>query len=227
MDMKLRTMVILGLLLLAAGCKKRCSREYDFEFPVSVYPVREAYHVGDTLWVDMHFPDVFDVKIIENGRREYHETVQLKNYGFRTTEMQILELKTKALPAFAQEPVWDTFTSIHVSGDIQWEGKRGMGYVLSYSDGMYSLKIGLVCNEAGTYLFTTSFDPPNPRYKLDQPDITPECETEILNDIVFPVNRQPDGTYLNNYHLFEQFMDTTLERDLERIRTASFTFEVK
>jgi hypothetical protein len=56
MDMKLRAMAILGLLLLAAGCKKRCSREYGFEFPVSISPVREAYHVGDTLWVDIHFP---------------------------------------------------------------------------------------------------------------------------------------------------------------------------
>jgi hypothetical protein len=64
-------------------------------------------------------------------------------------------------------------------------------------------------------------------YRSNQQDITPECENEVITDIRFPVNRQPDGTYLTNYHLFEQSMDTTLENDLERIRTASFTFEVK
>jgi hypothetical protein len=220
-------MVILGLLLLAAGCKKRCSREYDFEFPVSVYPVREAYHVGDTLWVDMHFPDVFDVKIIENGRREYHESVQLKNFVFRTTGLQIIKLLTNTFPVQAVMYRWDAFTVIPVSGNLNGEDRFGPKYELSYSDGMYSMKIGLVCNEAGIFFFNSYVNLPNPRYKLDQPDIYPECETEIINDIRFPVNRQPDGTYLTNYHLIEQYMDTTLEKDLEYLRNESFTFEVK
>jgi hypothetical protein len=165
--------------------------------------------------------------VYESGGKEFYESVQLKNFDFQTPEMQIFELKTKALPAFAQEPVWDAFTSIHVSGDIQWEEKRGMGYVLSYSDGMYSLKIGLVCKAAGKFLLTNFYDPPNPRYSFNQPDISPDCERESIYDILFPVNRQPDGTYLNNYHLFEQYMDPSLENDLDRIRNESFTFEVK
>ncbi|MFM2375680.1 MAG: hypothetical protein RLZZ165_777 [Bacteroidota bacterium] len=232
MDMKLRTIAILGWLLLAAGCKQKCYREYEFQHPVSVYPVREVYHIGDTLWVDMYFSDVFDAKVTDNQGREFHESIQLKNFDFYTTKLQIVELKTKALPAFSQEHRWDAFTSIHISGHTEWEGKEGMEYKLLYRNGIYFMKIGLVCNEVGTFLFSPLFysdyySPFDQLYETFGQDITPECEKEIITDIRFPVNQQPDGTYLTNDHLFEQYMDTTLENDLDRIRTASFTFVVK
>jgi hypothetical protein len=231
MDMKLRVMVILGWLLLAAGCRERCYREYAFQHPVSVYPVREVYHIGDTLWVEMHFPDVFDAKVTDNQGKEFYERIQLRNFDFYTTRLQIVELKTKALPAFAQEHRWDAFTSIHFTGHTEWERKEGMEYKLLYRDGIYFMKIGLVCNEVGTFLFSPLFhsDYDSPFDQLHETfgqDITPECEKEVITDIRFPMNRQSDGTYLTNDHLFEQYMDTTLENDLDRIRTESFTFVV-
>jgi hypothetical protein len=227
MDMKLRAMVILGWLLLAAGCRERCYREYEFDHPVSVYPVREAYHVGDTLWVEMHFPDVFDVKVYESGGKEFYESVQLKNLVFETTGLQIIKLLTNTIPVQAVMYRWDAFSVIPVSGNLRGEDRFGPWYELSYSDGMYAMKIGLVCNEAGIFFFNPYFILPNPRYSYNQPDITPECENEVITDIRFPVNRQPDGTYLTHYYLIEQYMDTTLEKDLEYLRNESFTFEVK
>ncbi len=62
---------------------------------------------------------------------------------------------------------------------------------------------------------------------LNEQDLTPDCETEIITDINFQVNEQPDGSFLTNYHLFEQFMNTSLENDLDRIKKECFTFVVK
>ena len=61
---------------------------------------------------------------------------------------------------------------------------------------------------------------------LNEQDLTPECETEIITAINFPVNKQPDGSYLTNYHLFEQYMNPSLENDLDRIQKECFTFVV-
>lgn len=42
---------------------------------------------------------------------------------------------------------------------------------------------------------------------LNEQDSTPECEKEKVSRLDFPVNKQPDGSYLTNYHLFEQWMN--------------------
>lgn len=58
--------------------------------------------------------------------------------------------------------------------------------------------------------------------------IRPECDgKDQIEAIKFPVNKQADGTYKTNYHLFEKYMNLTLENDLNRIKNESFTFVVK
>jgi hypothetical protein len=63
---------------------------------------------------------------------------------------------------------------------------------------------------------------------LNATKIRPECDgKDQIEDIKFPVNRQADGTYKTNYHLFEKYMNPTLENDLNRIKNECFTFVVK
>jgi hypothetical protein len=41
---------------LLTGCeplKKKCSRSYEVDHPVSVYPIKESYLIGDTIWFEM------------------------------------------------------------------------------------------------------------------------------------------------------------------------------
>ena len=62
--MKTVIIAILSLLLLSASCtkNKKCLRGYDLEHSVSVYPIKESYNVGDTIWFEMNFSDTFNAK---------------------------------------------------------------------------------------------------------------------------------------------------------------------
>lgn len=63
--------------------------------------------------------------------------------------------------------------------------------------------------------------------KLNEQDLSTDCETEMITALHFPVNKQPDGSHLTNYHLFEHYMNPSLENDLERIQKECFTFVVQ
>ena len=67
---------------------------------------------------------------------------------------------------------------------------------------------------------------PDSSFGANEQDLTPECEKEMIYNIRFPINRQSDGSYLTNYHIFEQHMNPALETDLDRIKNRCFTFKV-
>ncbi len=230
--MKTIIIAILSLLLLSASCNKnkKCSRGYDLEHPVSVYPIKESYNVGDTIWFEMNFSDTFNAKITNNydGGSTHYESIQLKNFDFLRNFLRILKLQNNTIPALAQEYKWDAFTSIFVLGNVLFEGQEGVEYKLLYSNNTYKMKIGVLCNEIGTYLFSPNFRHyyPTSSFGANEQDLTPECEKEIITGISFPINRQANGTHLTNYHLFEQFMNPALENDLDRIKNECFTFVV-
>ena len=230
--MKTIILFIVGLLLISASCKKKkkCSRSYDLEHPVSVYPIKESYNVGDTIWFEMSFSDVFNAEITNNFTGKiFYENIQLKNFDFHRTIFHFSKLVDSTLNISGQEeePL-DEFTLIPLEGIIQYLHPDAIEYNYSFDSGIYKFKIAVICNQLGRYVVRPGY---GLHYHItsfgaNEQDLTPECEQEIITDIRFPINKQTDGTHLTNYHLFEQFMNPALENDLGRIKNECFTFVV-
>lgn len=226
--------LLICLFLFSASCKnknKKCSRGYELEHPVSVYPIKESYTIGDTIWFEMNFSDVFNAEVTNNFTGEkFNENIQLKNFDFHRNFLRVLKLVDNSQNVSGQPTgTWSSsFNSIYILGTFLQELPDGPEYQLSYTNGNYKLKQGLILEQSGTFLFYPIFKHryPTAEGQLNEQDLTPECETEIITDIRFPVNKQTNGTYLTNYHLFEQFMNPALENDLDRIKKECFTFIV-
>ena len=79
------------LFLITVSCEKRkeiCQwSHFTFEHPVSVYPIKESYNIGDTIWFEMNFLDVFNASVRNNynGQIRY-EKIQLKDFDFQKTK---------------------------------------------------------------------------------------------------------------------------------------------
>jgi len=230
--MKTAAILILSCLLLSVSCKKKkkCSRSYKLEHPVSVYPVKDSYDVGDTIWFEMNFPDVFNATVINNFTgTEENQSIQLKDFDFHRTFISFTKLVGNTVNSAGQNTSgWPDFTAVYQSEFTQSEDEYGVEYRYKYDNSTYKYKIGIICNQSGRYIYNSSFQHyySNAEGQYNEQDLTPECESEIITDIRFPINKQSNGTYLTNYHLFEQFMNPALENDLDRIKKECFTFVV-
>jgi hypothetical protein len=178
----------------------------------------------------MNFPNVFDAKVSTSTGKNFNKEITLKDFDFKRTFLSFTKLVDDSVNTLVQPSgFWqDYFDPIYITGQIIQELTDGPEYKLIYQNGRYLLKIGMILKQSGRYLYNPLFFPPNfPSVgKGGEQDITPECETEIVTKIRFPVNKQADGSYLTNYHLFEQFMNPALEPDLDRIQKECFTFVV-
>jgi hypothetical protein len=232
--MKILLLTILSLFLISASCSKKnkkCSQGYDLEHPISVYPIKESYNIGDTIWFEMNFSDVLNALVTNNYTGEkLNENIHLKNFDFRRTFLSFFELVDSSENVAGQsKSVWkESFDPIYVTGNIIQELPDGPEYKLIYQNNSYLLKIGMILKKSGVFLHCPIFLHSYAMADgfLNEQDLTSECETEIITDICFPVNKQLDGSYLTNYHLFEQFMNPSLENDLDRIKKECFTFVV-
>ncbi len=233
--MKTLILSLFGLFLISSSCKKTkeiCKwSHFTFEHPVSVYPIKESYNVGDTIWFELNFSDVFNASVRNNYNGNIrNETIQLKNFDFHRNFLRILKLVDTTQNINGQPTgTWnDAFEPIYSIGQLIQELPDGPEYKLKYENNSYHLKYGMILQQSGNFLYCPIFfhNYPISQGKLNIVDIRPECEVEQLEDIRFPVNRQTNGTHLTNYHLFEQFMNPALENDLDRIKNECFTFVV-
>jgi hypothetical protein len=227
----------LSLLLLATACEpknKKCSRDYEIFHPISVYPVKESYNIGDTIWFEMNFSDIIDVIVtINNTGQKFEDQIQLKNFDFRRTFLPFYYLSDSSKRVSEQvKGKWDeSFDPIYITGNIIQELPDGPEYKLIYQNNSYLMKIGMILKKSGVFLCDPFFYPSYPMAEsfLNEQDLTPECEKEKVSRMHFPVNKQPDGSYLTNYHLFEQWMnpDPSIEgTNIEHFKTECFTFVV-
>ena len=233
--MKIQLLSICCLFLITISCEKRkeiCQwSHFTFEHPVSVYPIKESYNIGDTIWFEMNFPDVFNAKVMNsyNGQIRY-EKIQLKDFDFHRNILGVFELKDNSTNVTGQiKGNWkESFDPIRTyEQDIQ-ELPIGLEYKLNYQNNLYQIRLGMVLKKEGVFLYNPLFKHnfPQSQGKLNEVDIRPECPVEQIEDIRFPVNKQSNGSHLTNYHLFEQFMNPELENDLDRIKNECFTFVV-
>jgi hypothetical protein len=202
------------------------------EHPITLYPVQESYNIGDTIWIEMNFPDVFTLYYGDAGNGAFLNSVEakLEDFDFHRNFLTIFELTDFTTNVTGQpKGTWgESFEAILDIGEVVNFVPDGFQYRLSYSSGTYNLKIGHAIKKTGIYLFNPFFmlKYPDSSFGANEQDITPECDKEIFYDIQFPINRQSDGTYLTNYHIFEEYMNPALENNLERIKNRCFTFKV-
>jgi hypothetical protein len=230
---------LLGLLLftsLLLGCRpnhKKCSRGYDLEHPLSVYPVKKSYHVGDTIWFEMNFSDVVKAEITNNiNGKKSTDNILLQNFDFQRNFLVLFELSDTTVNTAGQikNNFKEAFDPIYETGTILYELPLGPEYKLIYENNTYRLKVGMILKRKGVFVAFGEFM----HYynmaclgRLNEQDLTPGCEKEMITDIRFPINRQPDGTHKTNYHIFEQWMNLTLENNPEFIQRECFTFKVE
>ena len=156
------------VLLVFTSCKprkKKCSRDYDLEHPVSVYPVKESYTIGDTIWFEMNFSDIIDVIVtINNTGEKFEDHIQLKNFDFRRTFLPFYELADSSKRVSEQvKGKWDeSFDPIYIAGNIIQELPDGPEYKLIYQNNAYQLKIGMILKKSGVFLCDPFFYPAYP-----------------------------------------------------------------
>src|SRR5688572_19442839 len=77
-------LILIAIINIGGSCVNNCSKIVQFEIPISIYPVKETYHLFDTLWVEMklnqHLKDILTGNDILVGY-----------YNFQV-DMNILEL---------------------------------------------------------------------------------------------------------------------------------------
>jgi hypothetical protein len=225
--------LFISLVLISAGCKKQkeCQwSHFTFEHPVSVYPVKESYAIGDTIWFEMNFSDVFNAIVKNSYNGNYRtEVVQLKDFDFHRTFISFVELVDSTVNSGSQNVSgWPSFTPIYELGFTQTDNGYGVEFDYNYSNSSYSYKLGIICNKTGRFVYNSWFLHyyPAAHGQLNEVDIRPDCHPEHIEDITFPVNRQANGKHLTNYHLFESYMNPELENNLDQIKNNCFTFFV-
>lgn len=227
--------IIATALLSCQPFKKKCSRSYELDHPVSVFPIKESYHIGDTIWFEMNFSDVFQTLYYNNyNGQKFSKTIQLKNFDFHRNYLCLRELSDTSVNVAAQinSDFKESFEPIYETGTIVQEILFGPEYKLIYDDGHYKLKIGMVTKQKGVFLadfFYRHYYNEACLGKLNEQDLSADCETEIITALHFPVNKQPDGSHLTNYHLFEQWLhpDPAIEgSNIEHFQKECFTFVV-
>jgi hypothetical protein len=232
--MKTLIILVIAFLSFLTSCNKEqgCrGRDYTLEHPMTIYPVKESYNVGDTIWIEMNFPDVFTLRYpnLQNTNEYFTTTAKLEDFDFHRNFIKIYELSNLNEPTGNQHYGWEYFQFELTTGHVLNMVEGGIVYKLEYVTNTYKLKGYLACQQAGTFLLNPFFRHkfPASSFGANEQDITPECKTkEMIYDIEFPMNRQSDGSYLTNYHIFEQYMNPALENNLERIKNRCFTFKV-
>jgi hypothetical protein len=232
----MKNLICLGLLLMFLSCKKRpetCNlSHFTFEHPVTVYPVKDSYNIGDTIWFEMNFSDIFNVKVRNNIYGNYRtESVQLKNFDFHRNFLSIFKMSDSTKNAAGQTTgkFDESFNTILEKGEILNSLPDGPEYKLEYSNNQYKLKIGLITKTPGLFLLSPIFfnKYPNAHNSLNKVEIRPECDLEYIEDIMFLINKQNDGSFRTNYDLFKKFMNPLVSYDINNIRNECYTFVVK
>lgn len=230
----MRTLLILSIAIfgMSMSCKKksRCSRSYTFDQPISVYPVQDSYNIGDTIWIEMNFTDIFELYYgdLENGTFSCSTTAKLQDFDFHRNFLKIYELSNTSLPVDDQPYAWESFQFDLTTGNLLYMVEGGIVYKLDYENNTYSLKGYLICQQLGTFLLYPYFrrNNPNSSFGANEQNITDECEKEIIYEIRNPINQQSNSTYQTNYHIIEQSINPSIETDLERIKFRTFTIKV-
>lgn len=217
----------LTAVVITPGCikGKKCSNTYAFVHSVAVYPVQSSYNVGDTIWFDMAVADVFEVDVTDRNGKKKKETVKLTDFYFNQVSASVYEIVNGNELGNALS----SFTPITAAGSSYDAGDQRLIVEYDYLNSTYVFKLGLVCNAPGVFVYTPWFQDENMGAEGPKKDlnISSDCSREFIERIAFPMNKQADGTYLNNSGILEQYPNVLSHlMNLNKDRNETYTFVV-
>ncbi|MEO5907533.1 MAG: hypothetical protein ABIQ11_12455 [Saprospiraceae bacterium] len=132
------TMLVLllaSIMFISGNCNENCYKEVQFQLPIAIYPDKNVYHPGDTIWIDIHVPYVLTDQVS-------NENITVGPYPFKFS-MNILEIKdTHWIDGFHFFQIIESIGSIDTFGTTF---PRIEPNFLDYpSDGYQNNKFGII-----------------------------------------------------------------------------------
>ncbi len=204
----------LVIILLLTNCAKKECREGNllsnqinlyFVLPVKVYPAKDTFKIGDTLWIEQEFSD--QLANINSGK-----TYKLANFDF-TMGMSIDDLNK---PDFATYP---NPKIVAFMGRIG--GENGNDFIHEYQNNIYRFKAAFIIERKGFYKIGFGGSPREGKGSVS--GIT-TCKNEYY-DFDYTVNNKGD----NNYEMLQFSVANTFKNySLDRFnKEGSYCFIVK
>ncbi len=129
----------------AASCEKEETEFVEVwpRMPISISPGVEVINLGDTLWVDINFPDTVEDYLT----KKYYKIV---DYEFHTSLM-FLKLIGSTVERGNQPAAAASFFFFPKIGQLNDIGSLGGDIKFEYSDSRYRFKIGLLAKQKGVF----------------------------------------------------------------------------
>jgi len=129
----------------AASCDKEETEFVEVwpRMPISISPAAAAINLGDTLWVDINFPDTVEDYLT----KKYYKIV---DYEFHTSLM-FLKLIGPTVDQGVQPAAAGNFNFYSKIGQVYDIGSLSGKIKFSYSDSRYKFKVGLLAKQKGVF----------------------------------------------------------------------------
>lgn len=200
--------VVLIFIICSVSCRKmtgcvteRNYNEYHVEIPTVLYPAKDTFEVGDTIWIEQIFHDQLHDQ--RNGI-----TLDFSDYSFGNW------ITTSDLLNLYNYPVKHSLTP--VIGELARAGQGSMQIGYLHERDTFKFKMHVIMRERG--LFKFGFLPQNVEANFSR------CPTENL-DLQFNLNGRGD----NNYHMMQYSTDTLARQATKEVfdQIGSYCFYVR
>jgi len=186
-------------ILLLTSCKPECEIAYDFEIPVSVYPVNDTINIDDTLWIELNFDDMIKETSLN---KDIYIGGELKKWGQEAIHIYFNKSTDTLLAIGAQGGGSFSFEMINEFGGINIQNAVITSMDFEYNNNNYHLKSGLIPKETGVYFITFGFNNPNNHNHGYEAHINykENCD-EYINTLTINVNEESNGYFNTNSHI--------------------------
>lgn len=133
--------VFLYITVITAFLFNSCNRcdglkGFRFAIPTSIYPAKDTFAVGDTIWIEQHFAD--KLPSIDNGK-----LYSIHNYDLKV-DYSIIDLTTASPSTSYTSPFITTYHGNTIGKNIEYE----------FNNGFYHYKASPVLNKPGLYFIS-------------------------------------------------------------------------
>lgn len=207
-------LLVLGLTSFSCLTEDKEYLTVDFELPVSVYPVKEEYLVGDTIFLEVDFP-----KVQEAINEDF--TYSFENYDFfgwiRCTRLMNPENGLSDQPGGLSG-----FTVQNYLGGFYPFSDAGAEMKFLFKNDKYSMKTALILRKSGIYFI--SFGTNNGIYNEDfQRNLNVPGKVVGVGSIHYLIN---GGSGNNNHLIFENTINKPKDDDEKAGWKQFFSFKV-
>jgi hypothetical protein len=231
MKYQILNLLLFVFIVFSIGCGETSSRSYDFTLPVTIYPVKQVYSVGDTIWLEINIPaDSVEVKICDNVKtNSWEDKIALPDFDFGALQIYIAKLVDSTQTLEYQPNGLQLFDHGIIKGISLDQNGIWVSYKLNRESNYFKFKFWLICKENGLYNILNG---PQVFNIADRPGwevkVTGNYDREYIMSYSFPVNRQNNGTYMTNFGLYTAFMDTSGQNNIiPWLKSQTFTFKVQ